>query len=172
MRCTTPKPSETKTSARAASSARLVSASWEPTADDLEEHKVASAQKSYVGENGRGKSTLLHVLSGALTPDSGVVQRLGTVGIAEQEMPTGGNRTVGQAVAEAIAQPLAAVAAQPVAPLNEVIAPHEAFPDDGSLRDRLVSAVRAQAERDEVHELTLLGPNPDVTVPQRRPDDE
>ena len=64
-----------------------------------------------VGENGRGKSTLLHVLSGALTPDSGVVQRLGTVGIAEQEMPTGGNRTVGQAVAEAIAQPLAAVAA-------------------------------------------------------------
>ena len=72
---------------------------------------TATSRVAIVGENGRGKSTLLHVLSGALTPDSGVVQRLGTVGIAEQEMPTGGNRTVGQAVAEAIAQPLAAVAA-------------------------------------------------------------
>jgi macrolide transport system ATP-binding/permease protein len=38
------------------------------------------------------------------------VQRLGTLGIAEQEMPTGDDRTVGQAVAEAIAQPLAALA--------------------------------------------------------------
>ena len=65
---------------------------------------TATSRVAIVGENGRGKSTLLHVLSGALTPDSGVVQRLGTVGIAEQEMPTGGNRTVGQAVAEAIAQ--------------------------------------------------------------------
>ena len=72
---------------------------------------TATSRVAIVGENGRGKSTLLHVLSGALTPDSGVVQRLGTLGIAEQEMPTGGNRTVGQAVAEAIAQPLAAVAA-------------------------------------------------------------
>ena len=72
---------------------------------------TATSRVAIVGENGRGKSTLLHVLSGALTPDSGVVQRLGTVGIAEQEMPTGGNRTVGQAAAEAIAQPLAAVAA-------------------------------------------------------------
>ena len=79
---------------------------------------TATSRVAIVGENGRGKSTLLHVLSGALTPDSGVVQRLGTVGIAEQEMPTGGNRTVGQAVAEAIAQPLAAVAALDAAALS------------------------------------------------------
>ena len=72
---------------------------------------TATSRVAIVGENGRGKSTLLHVLSGALTPDSGVVQRLGTLGIAEQEMPSGDDRTVGQAVAEAIAQPLAAVAA-------------------------------------------------------------
>ena len=39
-----------------------------------------------VGENGRGKSTLLHVLAGTLTPDSGTVQRIGTIGLAEQEM--------------------------------------------------------------------------------------
>lgn len=79
---------------------------------------TATSRVAIVGENGRGKSTLLHVLSGALTPDSGVVQRLGTLGIAEQEMPTGGNRTVGQAVAEAIAQPLAAVAALDAAALS------------------------------------------------------
>lgn len=72
---------------------------------------TATSRVAIVGENGRGKSTLLHVLSGALTPDSGRVQRLGTLGIAEQEMPTGDDRTVGQAVAEAIAQPLAALAA-------------------------------------------------------------
>lgn len=72
---------------------------------------TATSRVAIVGENGRGKSTLLHVLSGALIPDSGVVQRLGTLGIAEQEMPTGDDRTVGQAVAEAIAQPLAALAA-------------------------------------------------------------
>ena len=71
---------------------------------------TATSRVAIVGENGRGKSTLLHVLSGALTPDSGQVHRLGTLGIAEQEMPTGDDRTVGQAVAEAIAQPLAALA--------------------------------------------------------------
>lgn len=72
---------------------------------------TATSRVAIVGENGRGKSTLLHVLSGALTPDSGRVQRLGTLGIAEQEMPTGDDRTVGEAVAEAIAQPLAALEA-------------------------------------------------------------
>lgn len=64
-----------------------------------------------VGENGRGKSTLLHVLAGTLAPDSGGVQRIGTLGLAEQEMTITGQRTVGEAVAEAIARPLAALAA-------------------------------------------------------------
>lgn len=63
-----------------------------------------------VGENGRGKSTLLHVLAGTLTPDSGTVQRIGTIGLAEQEMDASDHRTVGQAVADAIAEPLAALA--------------------------------------------------------------
>lgn len=64
-----------------------------------------------VGENGRGKSTLLHVLDGTLAPDSGTVQRIGTLAIAEQEMPTDAERTVGQAVSDAIAESLAAIAA-------------------------------------------------------------
>ncbi|MET2010195.1 ABC-F family ATP-binding cassette domain-containing protein [Microbacterium chocolatum] len=68
-----------------------------------------TSRVAIVGENGRGKSTLLHVLAGALTPDGGSVQQLGTLGVAEQEMPAGDDRTVGDAVAEAIAAPLAAL---------------------------------------------------------------
>ena len=68
-----------------------------------------SSRVAIVGENGRGKSSLLHVLTGELTPDSGAVQLIGTLGIAEQEMTTNENRTVGQVVAEAIAAPLAAL---------------------------------------------------------------
>ena len=70
-----------------------------------------SSRVAIIGENGRGKSSLLHVLTGALTPDSGTVQLIGTVGIAEQEMDAEENRTVGQVVAEAIAAPLTALAA-------------------------------------------------------------
>src|SRR5699024_10106224 len=62
-----------------------------------------------VGENGRGKSTLLHILSGALPPDEGQVSRIGTLGIAEQEMSTTDRRTVGQVVADAIADSLTAL---------------------------------------------------------------
>ncbi|PPF41032.1 ABC-F family ATP-binding cassette domain-containing protein [Rathayibacter sp. AY1A3] len=64
-----------------------------------------------VGENGRGKSTLLHVLADTLVPEEGAVHRVGTLGLAEQEMPASDDRTVGQAVADAIAAPLSALAA-------------------------------------------------------------
>ncbi len=69
-----------------------------------------SSRLAIVGENGRGKSTLLHVLDGTLTPDAGTVQRTGTLAVAEQEMSVDDDRTVGQAIAEAIAEPLAALA--------------------------------------------------------------
>ncbi|KAA1424738.1 ABC-F family ATP-binding cassette domain-containing protein [Mumia zhuanghuii] len=51
-----------------------------------------------VGENGRGKTTLLHLLAGRLDPDAGTVARVGTLGIAEQEMPSDAGRTVGDLV--------------------------------------------------------------------------
>jgi macrolide transport system ATP-binding/permease protein len=78
---------------------------------------TSSSRVAIVGENGRGKSTLLHVLAGTLAPDSGTVQRIGTIGVAEQEMTAADNRTVGQAVAEAIAEPLDALAALDAAAL-------------------------------------------------------
>ncbi|WP_433359205.1 ABC-F family ATP-binding cassette domain-containing protein [Streptosporangium sp. CA-115845] len=62
-----------------------------------------------VGENGRGKSTLLHLLAGRLTPDEGSVSRVGTLGLAEQEMSTVDERTVGEVVADAVADSLAAL---------------------------------------------------------------
>ncbi|MGB3956292.1 MAG: ABC-F family ATP-binding cassette domain-containing protein [Brooklawnia sp.] len=69
-----------------------------------------SSRIAIIGENGRGKSTLLQVLDGRLTPDAGIVQRIGTLGFAEQEMPARDDRTVGQAIREAIADALAALA--------------------------------------------------------------
>lgn len=63
-----------------------------------------------VGENGRGKTTLLHVLTGHLEADTGTVTRQGTIGVAEQEMPAADDRTVADAVAETIAPSVDALA--------------------------------------------------------------
>ncbi|ALG84407.1 ABC-F family ATP-binding cassette domain-containing protein [Gordonia phthalatica] len=64
---------------------------------------VTGSRIAIVGENGRGKSTLLHVLAGTLTPTSGRVVAHGTVGIAEQELIADDDRTVGDIAADAIA---------------------------------------------------------------------
>ncbi len=66
-----------------------------------------------VGENGRGKSTLLALLAGApdaVPPSAGTVSRMGRIGFAEQEMPVDAERTVGDAIAFAIADSLAGLA--------------------------------------------------------------
>ncbi|GAB3136407.1 ATP-binding cassette domain-containing protein [Micromonospora sonneratiae] len=57
-----------------------------------------------VGENGRGKTTLLQVLAGTLVPDSGSVHRVGTLGVADQVMPVGEDRTVGDLIDVELAQ--------------------------------------------------------------------
>lgn len=69
-----------------------------------------SSRVAIVGENGRGKSSLLHVIAGRLIPESGTVQRIGTLGIAEQELSAPAGHTVAHTVAAAIAAPLAALA--------------------------------------------------------------
>ncbi|MBK1783199.1 ABC-F family ATP-binding cassette domain-containing protein [Prauserella cavernicola] len=63
-----------------------------------------------VGENGRGKTTLLQVLAGTLTPDAGTVHRAGTLGVADQEMPVDGERTVGDLIDVELAQVRAVLA--------------------------------------------------------------
>ncbi|WP_313821174.1 ATP-binding cassette domain-containing protein, partial [Citricoccus sp.] len=64
-----------------------------------------------VGENGRGKSTLLHLLAGTLRPDAGSVTRVGTLGVAEQTLDAGPGQTVGTLVGEAIGGSRRALAA-------------------------------------------------------------
>jgi macrolide transport system ATP-binding/permease protein len=63
-----------------------------------------------VGENGRGKSTLLQVLSGALVPDRGEVHRVGSLGVAEQEITVEAGRTVGGLIDVELAEVRAALA--------------------------------------------------------------
>ncbi len=82
-----------------------------PVLDHVDLTVAPGSRIAIVGENGRGKSSLLHVLCGDLVPDAGTVRRIGTLGLAEQEMPADDGRTVGQAVAEAIADALDALTA-------------------------------------------------------------
>lgn len=78
---------------------------------DVDLTVTATDRIGIVGENGRGKTTLLHVLAGDLPPTSGTVARQGSIAVARQEMPIDGDRTVAHAVASSIATELAAVAA-------------------------------------------------------------
>ena len=70
----------------------------------------ATSRIGIVGENGRGKTTLLHILAGRLESDAGTVTRHGTIGVAEQEMSITAGRTVADAVAETIASSIEALA--------------------------------------------------------------
>ncbi|WP_172382001.1 ABC-F family ATP-binding cassette domain-containing protein [Streptomyces sp. MNP-20] len=71
----------------------------------------ARSRLAVVGENGRGKTTLLHVLAGLITPDEGSVHRAGTIGLARQELAVPDGATVGTLTSAALAASLAALAA-------------------------------------------------------------
>ncbi|WP_432055938.1 ATP-binding cassette domain-containing protein [Streptomyces sp. bgisy022] len=71
----------------------------------------ARSRIAIVGENGRGKTTLLHVLAGLLTPDEGTVHRAGTIGLARQELAALDGETVGTLTSAALAASHAALAA-------------------------------------------------------------
>jgi macrolide transport system ATP-binding/permease protein len=62
----------------------------------------ARSRLAIVGENGRGKTTLLQVLAGLLTPDTGSVHRAGSAGIVEQTLPAGAGLSVGALTSRAL----------------------------------------------------------------------
>jgi macrolide transport system ATP-binding/permease protein len=68
---------------------------------DLDLMVTARSRLAIVGENGRGKTTLLHMLAGITQPDHGHVHRVGSVALARQSMPAHDGETVGTLVHEA-----------------------------------------------------------------------
>ncbi len=82
---------------------------------DLSVTVSARSRLAIVGENGRGKTTLLHLLAGAggvdHAPDHGTVRRVGTVALTRQAMRIGAEETVGTLVDEALSSSRAAIAA-------------------------------------------------------------
>ncbi|GLY13479.1 ABC transporter ATPase [Kineosporia sp. NBRC 101677] len=86
-----------------------------PVLNDVSVTVSAGSRLAVVGENGRGKTTLLHVLAGTLAPDSGTVRRNGSFALLEQAMAVHDGQTVGTLVDQALAAPLAALHAFEVA---------------------------------------------------------
>ncbi|MEU7780884.1 ABC-F family ATP-binding cassette domain-containing protein [Micromonospora parva] len=101
----------------------------------------ARSRVAVVGENGRGKTTLLHVLAGLITPDDGTVQRAGTIGLARQELSARDGETVGTLTSEALAASLAALDA-----LDEATA--ALAEGDPSAGDRYAAALDAATRLD------------------------
>ncbi|MCE6996445.1 ATP-binding cassette domain-containing protein [Saccharothrix sp. S26] len=59
---------------------------------------AAGDRLAVVGENGRGKTSLLRVLAGDLPADRGEVRRAGSVGVADQQIPLDATHTVGDLI--------------------------------------------------------------------------
>jgi macrolide transport system ATP-binding/permease protein len=65
--------------------------------------KVSAGQRlGIIGENGRGKTTLLRLLAEDLVPDQGTVTRHGSLSLVRQEMPFHASETVGDLLSEAL----------------------------------------------------------------------
>ncbi|GAB2815003.1 ATP-binding cassette domain-containing protein [Lentzea nigeriaca] len=65
--------------------------------------KVSAGQRlGIIGENGRGKTTLLRLLAGDLLPDQGTITRHGSLSLVRQEMPFQDGETVGDLLSEAL----------------------------------------------------------------------
>ncbi|MFB9193971.1 ABC-F family ATP-binding cassette domain-containing protein [Actinomadura verrucosospora] len=101
----------------------------------------ARSRIAVVGENGRGKTTLLHVLAGLIPPDEGTVHRAGTIGLVRQELAARDGETVGTLTSAALAAPLAALAA-----LDEATAAVAA--GDPAAGDRYATALEAATRLD------------------------
>ncbi|WP_449278091.1 ABC-F family ATP-binding cassette domain-containing protein [Leucobacter sp. GX24907] len=63
-----------------------------------------------IGENGTGKSTLLSILSGRISPDAGEIHVTGTVGLLAQELPYADGTLLGRVLDDAQRGALSALA--------------------------------------------------------------
>ncbi|QCW51385.1 ABC-F family ATP-binding cassette domain-containing protein [Nocardioides dongxiaopingii] len=72
---------------------------------------AAGTRLAVVGENGRGKTSLLLALAGVLEPTAGTVRRTGRLGVVHQELPADEGIVVGHLVAAATTEAHAALAA-------------------------------------------------------------
>ncbi|MEV0122271.1 ABC-F family ATP-binding cassette domain-containing protein [Streptomyces sp. NPDC050703] len=79
--------------------------------DDVTVTVSARSRIAVVGENGRGKTTLLHVLAGLIPPDAGTLHRAGTIGLARQELSVRDGEKVGDLTSQALAASIAALGA-------------------------------------------------------------
>jgi len=108
------------------------------------------ARCGLIGANGVGKSSLLRILSGALTPDSGVVQRLpGTqVGYLPQEVTLPAGRTLLQTALEL--PPALAAVERRLAQLEQRLAEPQVYNDERRLTRVLAQQERALAEHERL----------------------
>jgi macrolide transport system ATP-binding/permease protein len=74
-----------------------------PVLDGVSVRVADGTRLGVVGENGTGKSTLLHVLSGDLAPSRGEVRRAGDLAVVEQELAVAPGQTVGDLVRATLA---------------------------------------------------------------------
>ncbi|SCE85744.1 macrolide transport system ATP-binding/permease protein [Micromonospora matsumotoense] len=102
----------------------------------------ARSRVAVVGENGRGKTTLLHVLAGLISPDDGTVHRAGTIGLARQELAARDGESVGTLTSEVLAPSLAALTAL------EQATDALATGDDPAAEDRYATALDATVRLD------------------------
>ncbi|WP_229694171.1 ABC-F family ATP-binding cassette domain-containing protein [Lentzea pudingi] len=73
-----------------------------PVVDGISLTVSAGQRLGIIGENGRGKTTLLRLLAEDLVPDQGTVTRHGSLSLVRQEMPFHEGETVGDLLAKAL----------------------------------------------------------------------
>ncbi|MGB3763282.1 MAG: ABC-F family ATP-binding cassette domain-containing protein [Ornithinimicrobium sp.] len=112
-----------------------------PVLTDVTVTVSSRSRLAVVGENGRGKTTLLHVLAGLLTPDHGTVTRSGTVGMTRQELDAALGTTVATLTSAAPHASIAALTAMEEATAGLV----EGAP---GADDRYVAALEAATRMD------------------------
>lgn len=133
-----------------------------PVVDGISLTVSAGQRLGIIGENGRGKTTLLRLLAEDLVPDQGTVTRHGSLSLVQQEMPFHEGETVGDLLSEALRESRDA--------LSELDCAAEPF-DEQRYTDALAHAENIEAwdaERRADIALKALDADHDRTTPLAR----